>query len=79
MDQTCSGVPQILADDGQGVRFTVPDCTDNFYLYYYQGEWLGTVRNAQRDGSLISISYDDDQEGGPNTEDRVPKDVHPIS
>ncbi|SPE38484.1 hypothetical protein SBA3_290015 [Candidatus Sulfopaludibacter sp. SbA3] len=78
MDRTCSGVPGILADDGQGVRFTTPDCGENFYLYYAQSEWLATVRTAQHDGTAISVGYDDDQQGGPNTEDRVPKDVHAI-
>lgn len=79
MDRTCEGVPSILADDGQGVRFTTPDCGENFYLYYTQDQWLGTVRNAQRDSTPISVTYDDDQEGGPNTEDRVPRELHPVS
>jgi hypothetical protein len=78
MDSTCQGIPAISADDGQGVRFTLPDCSVTFYLYYTQDQWLGTVRNAQRDGTAISVSYDDDSTYGPGNEDKRASDVHPI-
>ena len=78
MDRTCQGIPAISADDGGGVRFTLPDCSDTFYLYYTQDQWLGTVRNAQRDQTGISVSYDDDSTYGPNSEDKLARDIHPI-